>query len=258
MPKEDLHIGKLFFCELVKPDGELAVGLCRLEGLARNTASFSWFCRKNYATMREWGNSQLFVPYVTKGRKVEKGTVDVAAFLPVAVQQTNASIRAWQREARSIAGSKVRLSKACLTELRGFCAIRCPELLHATEGSGKGKGKEEGSGEGEEGSGEEDSSEGEEGESEGEEEEEEEEREAVAVVRQQGRSVRGAKAGRARMDSSDSDGDAEWRAGESGRHSGSKPSTSAADEVERGRSGLTRSAGEPISTAKQAFRPRRG
>jgi hypothetical protein len=233
MPKKDLHIGKLFFCELVKPDGELAVGLCRLEGLARNTASFSWFCRKNYAMMREWGNSPLFVPYVTKGRKVEKGTVDVAAFLPVAVQQTNASIRAWQiytDAGRSIAGSKVRLSKACLTELRGFCAIRCPELLHATEGSGKGK--EEDSGEGEEGSGEEGSSEEEEGESEGEgeEEEEEEEREAVAVVRQQGRRVRGAKAGRARMDSSDSDGDAEWRAGESGRRSWSKPSTSAADE----------------------------
>jgi hypothetical protein len=75
-----------------------------------------------------------FVPYITQGRRIEKGSVDVGAILPVKVRQTTSSGRQWQeyREARSIAGSKVRLTKLCMDELIEFCKVRRPELYLPT------------------------------------------------------------------------------------------------------------------------------
>jgi len=57
--------------------------------------------RTPYTLTGVWGNSPVFIPYITKGRRVEKGSVDVSAFLPIAVQQTVGSGRAWQKYADS-------------------------------------------------------------------------------------------------------------------------------------------------------------
>jgi len=164
MPRGDLAVNMLYFCELFDADGELRVGLCRIESIIAETAAFSWLSRKACRS-HQWGSTLTFVPYITQGRRIEKGSVDVGAILPVKVRQTTSSGRQWQeyREARSIAGSKVRLTKLCMDELIEFCKVRRPELYLPTS-------EEEGEeGEDEEGDSDDDPlNEEEEGESEGE------------------------------------------------------------------------------------------
>lgn len=166
MPRGDLAVNMLYFCELFDADGELRVGLCRIESIIGGTAAFSWLSRKACRS-HQWGSTPTFVPYITQGRRIEKGSVDVGAFLPVKVRQTTSSGRQWQeyREARSIAGSKVRLTKLCMDELIEFCKVRRPELYLPTR---EEEGEEGEEGEDEEGDSDDDPlNEEEEGESEG-------------------------------------------------------------------------------------------
>jgi len=132
MPKEMLKLHKLYLCELEESDGEYRVGLCRLDLMVGDVAHFSWFARKASA-VHAWGDTPFFVPYLRPGRgrrEVEKGQVLADAFLPVAVEQTVSSAQKWQtfQDGRSIAGSKVRLTKSCMQQLDTFCRVRRPDL----------------------------------------------------------------------------------------------------------------------------------
>lgn len=153
MPKEMLKLHKLYLCELEESDGEYMVGLCRLDLMVGDVAHFSWFARKASA-VHAWGDTPFFVPYLRPGRgrrEVEKGQVPADAFLPVAVEQTVSSAQKWQtfQDGRSIAGSKVRLTKSCMQQLDTFCRVRRPDLwvgaeksdTEADDGGGSGGSK---------------------------------------------------------------------------------------------------------------------
>ena len=135
-------VGGLYFAVTPGPEGEVSLGLVRIEKDHGATVDFSWWQRKGDSAV--WPDTPTFEPYMPTGRVEKQVGVEVAeSLLAVPVELTPASKKAYKPDAKSIADQSVRLSKACMTLLRAFLAHHRTDLINDVDSE-----SEEESGEG--------------------------------------------------------------------------------------------------------------
>ena len=137
-------VGKLYFAVTPEPEGEMSVGLVRIEKQhSDQTVDYSWWKRKSDSD--RWPDTPTFEPFMPMG-KVEKHTkVGLETLLSVPVELTPASAKAYKPNAKSIAGQTVRLLKSCVMLLRAFLKIHRKDLIAEIESEEEGEeeGEEE-------------------------------------------------------------------------------------------------------------------
>jgi hypothetical protein len=145
----EVAVHQLCFAVTPEPEGELSVGVVRIEKVTPETVDFSWFQRSSDS--ERWPDTPIFKPCMHRG-KVEKQTkVDREVLLSVPVELTEGSKCKYKADAKSIAGQQIRLLKSCMTLLRAFLAEKRPDLITCIDGSEDEAGEEEEEGEGEAG-----------------------------------------------------------------------------------------------------------
>ena len=137
-------IGKLYFAVMPEPEGELSVGLVRIEKQHSDQAvDYSWWKRQGDGD--KWPDTPTFKPFMPKGRVEKQTKVTVESLLSVPVELTPATAKAYKPGAKSIAGQSVRLTKVCVTLLRTFLRIHRKDLIAEIESEEEGEeeGEEE-------------------------------------------------------------------------------------------------------------------
>jgi hypothetical protein len=79
--------------------------------------------------------SSTKLPFMPKGKVEKQAKVDQEALLAVPVELTKTSKANYNPNAKSIAGQKVRLTKACMTLLRTFLRIHRSDLINPINSS---------------------------------------------------------------------------------------------------------------------------
>ena len=131
----EVAANQLYFAVTPEPDGELSVGLVRVEKVDQSTVDFSWFKRKSDAPF--WSDTPTFVPFMPKGRVEKQAGVGIESLLSPPVELTKSSAAQFKADAKSIAGQTVRMTKASMMLLRAFITIHRGDLLNEVEGSGE-------------------------------------------------------------------------------------------------------------------------
>jgi hypothetical protein len=123
----------LHFVVSPAPDGELSVGLVRIEQAEAETVDIAWWER--VGDSERWPDCPTFKPFMPKGKVEKQAKVDQEALLAVPVELTKTSKANYNPNAKSIAGQKVRLTKACMTLLRTFLRIHRSDLINPINSS---------------------------------------------------------------------------------------------------------------------------
>ena len=118
------------------PQGEFQVGVVRIEAVSADgkEVTIAWWMRKGADTLFRWPDTPTFEPYMPNGR-VEKTTVGLEALVSVPLVLTDATLKTFKPEAKSIAGQSIRLKKECITLLRTFLTLQRSDLVHDDDAS---------------------------------------------------------------------------------------------------------------------------
>lgn len=136
-PKGRTGIKKHDLCFVVtpEPDGELSVGLVRIEDLGSSSdtsVQIAWWIRKQRSFT--WSANPIYIPYMRNNR-VEKQVIDIESLLSVPVSLTDKSLADYTADKPSIAGLTVKLTKACIDLLRAFVEAHRGDLMNEQEDS---------------------------------------------------------------------------------------------------------------------------